>query len=228
MVFEKLASAIRNNVVSGLRGYHTAESFTLEQIEDDIVDVRLQLITQLAQQGVLPLKDLLLEINCIPVDCKNIEKCFTCKGELEGTPTMHFEIPQVYFGTAGNYISYIGSPDKQNPFLIYTSPKQIKMKNYRRRKVTSRPYVFVDTTPNENGFYDCWVYNAPLLKRVTIVALFKDPRQLCNYDNCNQINNDDNLNPLNNEIKKLLTEQYLRYYRQGAMPILQNDQTPQP
>nr|DAN94744.1 MAG TPA: hypothetical protein [Bacteriophage sp.] len=34
---------------------------------------------------------MLTEINCIPVDCKNIENC-RCKKEF-GTPTMHFEIP---------------------------------------------------------------------------------------------------------------------------------------
>jgi hypothetical protein len=37
----KLASAIRNDVVSGLRGYHTNMSMSLEQLEDDIIDMRL-------------------------------------------------------------------------------------------------------------------------------------------------------------------------------------------
>lgn len=37
----KLASAIRNDVVSGLRGYHTNMSMSMEQLEDDIIDTRL-------------------------------------------------------------------------------------------------------------------------------------------------------------------------------------------
>ena len=38
---EKLASAIRNDVVGGLRGYHTNLSMSLEQLMDEIVDERL-------------------------------------------------------------------------------------------------------------------------------------------------------------------------------------------
>ena len=38
---EKLASAIRNDVVAGLRGYHTNLSMSMEQLEQDIIDERL-------------------------------------------------------------------------------------------------------------------------------------------------------------------------------------------
>jgi len=52
-----------------------------------------------------------------------------------------------------------------------------KYHKYRRRG-KSRPYVYIDMSPNENGMYDCFVFNAPLLKQVSIVAVFKDLRQL--------------------------------------------------
>jgi hypothetical protein len=32
---------------------------------------------------------------------------------------------------------------------------------------------------------DCYVFNAPFLKQVSFVGVFKDPRQLVNYDCCN-------------------------------------------
>jgi hypothetical protein len=38
---DKLVSAIRNDVVSGLRGYHTNLSMSDEQLADDIIDERL-------------------------------------------------------------------------------------------------------------------------------------------------------------------------------------------
>jgi hypothetical protein len=41
MIIEKLASAIFNDVVSGLRGHHSNISLSLEQLEDDIIDTRL-------------------------------------------------------------------------------------------------------------------------------------------------------------------------------------------
>jgi len=39
-IFSKLASAIKNDVVSGLRGLHHNMSMSMEQLEDDIVDKR--------------------------------------------------------------------------------------------------------------------------------------------------------------------------------------------
>jgi hypothetical protein len=41
MILNKLVSAIKNDVVSGLRGYHTNLSMSEEQLEDDIIDTRL-------------------------------------------------------------------------------------------------------------------------------------------------------------------------------------------
>lgn len=223
MVFEKLASAIRNNVISGLQGYHTNTSFTKEQIIDDIIDLRLNLLTQYANSGKLPIKDLLLSINCIPVDCKDIEKCGKCREVYGGTLTAHFEIPQVFLVDGFKTIDYIGSTDKQNQFLVYTSIQSQRIQKYKRIK-KFKPYVWIDTTPNENGMYDCYVFNAPLLKQISVVAIFKDPRQLELLGCCDQIN-DDNLTGINMDIKQKLTEHYLRYYRQGAMPAIPNNQT---
>jgi hypothetical protein len=41
MLVSKLASAIYNDVVSGLQGYHHNPSISMEQLEDDVVDERL-------------------------------------------------------------------------------------------------------------------------------------------------------------------------------------------
>lgn len=72
--------------------------------------------------------------------------------------------------------------------------------------------------------YDCWVYNAPFLKSISVIGIFKDPRQLINYGCCSlDINN---MTFIDAEIKKRLTEKKLRYYRQLAAPLLSNDQTP--
>lgn len=223
MLFEKLASAIRNNVVSGLKGYTNSTSFTLEQIIDDIVDMRIALLTKYVLEGKFPLKDLMLSINCISVDCKNLEKCNKCAKIYGGTPTAHFEIPQLFTGVANNGIEYIGSPDKQNPFAVYTSATGWRLDKYKRRKKREKPYVFVDTTPNENGMNDCFIFNAPYIKQVTVVAVFKDLRQLEELGCCDQIN-DDNINFLNSDIKKALTEQYLRYYRMGGSESNNNQQ----
>lgn len=220
---QKLASAIRNDVVSGLRGYHTNMSMSEEQLCQDIVDERLQILKEYSLKGVLPVKDLYLSINCIPVDCKNIDRC-RCSGEnyCLDSPIAHFEIPQILNDYGSLSIDYIGSTDRQLPFIYYTSSTAFRYHKYRKRG-KNRPYVWIDTTPNENGMYDCFVFNAPLLDSVSISAIFKDLRQLENYSCCVDLQ-DDNMTFINNEIKKRLTEKKIRYYKSLALPNLPNDQ----
>ena len=227
-VFSKLASAIRNDVVGGLRGYHTNESMNLEQLEDEIVDMRMQVIKEYQLKGVLPINDLMLAINCIPVDCKDIEKCNKClNAGFPGTPTAHFEIPQIFNDYGIQAISYIGTIDKQTPFIFYTNSYAFNIYHKYRKRGKNKPYVWIDVTPNENGMYDCFVFNAPLLKVISVVAIFKDPRQLEVCDRCSiagENKADDNFTWINNEVKRRLTELKIKYYRQLAPPVLPNNQ----
>lgn len=73
--------------------------------------------------------------------------------------------------------------------------------------------------------YDAWIFNAPLLKRISVIAIFKDPRQLMQYSCCAG-DDIENYSFLSTEIKKRLTEKYLRYYRQLSAQSHPNDQTP--
>ena len=219
---QKLASAIRNDIVGGLRGYHTNFSLSTEQLEDDIIDERLQILKEYSLKGILPTKDLYLSINCIPVDCKDLERC-KCKFNTEcETITAHFEIPQIVNDYGSLSIDYIGSSDRQNPFIYYTSSTAYRYHKYRKRG-KNKPYVWIDTTPNEHGMYDCFVFNAPLLGQVSITAIFKDLRQLEKYGCCTELK-DDNMTFINNEIKKRLTEKKIRYYRALSPQNLPNDQ----
>lgn len=224
---EKLASAIRNDVVSGLRGYHTNLSMSIEQLCQDIVDERLQILKEYSLKGILPLRDLYISINCVPVDCKSIDRCrCTIEDDCADPPIAHFEIPQIVNDYGSMSIDYIGSTDRQLPFIIYTSPIAFRNHKYRKRG-KNKPYVWIDTTPNENGMYDCFVFNAPLLSMVSISAIFKDLRQLDNYSCCTDLA-DNNMNFIDNEIKRRVTEKKIRFYRQLAAPNLPNDQSYQP
>ena len=75
-------------------------------------------------------------------------------------------------------IAYIGSTDRQNPFRYSTSSVNWSIYNKYRKRGKDKPYVIIDPTPNENGMFDCFIFNAPLIKQISIVAIFKDPRQL--------------------------------------------------
>ena len=91
---EKLATAIRNDIIGGLRGYHTNLSMSLEQLMDEIVDERLQILKEYSLKGVLPVKDLYISINCIPLDCNTtLERCRCAGADDDTTNVAHFEIP---------------------------------------------------------------------------------------------------------------------------------------
>lgn len=119
MVYSKLASAIYNDIVSGLRGYSSTPSISLDQLEDDIIDERLQIIKEYALKGIVPKKDLMLAINCIPIDCKPIDRC--CIESASDIPSAHFEIPQVLTDFGMDSIEYIGATDRQLPFIWYNN-----------------------------------------------------------------------------------------------------------
>ena len=215
MMLEKLTSAIKNDIVSGLRGYHTNLSISDEQLEDEIIDTRLQIINELKQKGVIPFNELITSINCVEVDCKNLEKC-DCSN-LPTTPSLHFEIPQFV------ELTFVGSIDKQTQFVFYTNPQMLSYHKLRRVG-KKNPYIYIDVTPNKNGMCDCYIFNGVMMKALTVQGIFKDPRQLNTYDCCSDAS-DDNLSYINQLIKDRIVKQKIVYYRQNATPLKPNTQT---
>ncbi len=226
MYIEKLASAIRNDVVAGLKGYHQNLSLSMEQLEDEIVNCRLAIIEQQFLNGRLPLKDLMIAINCVDVDCESLERC-RCSQAIDPTMTQHFQIPQVIYNFGKQAIDYIGSTDRKQKFQIITSLSELENKKYRRRG-KDKPYVWIDFAPNNKGMLDCFLFNAPMLKQVSIVGLFKDPRQLKYYQCCGDSEDlsgpDDNMSYISELIKEKLTKEKLYYYRQVAPVTEPNNQ----
>lgn len=208
-MINKLASAIYNNVVGGLAGITNNPTISLDQLEDDVVLERLQIIKEYSLKNLIPKKDLLMSINCIPVDCKSLDKC-PCSNS-HSTPIAHFEIPQVVNDIAGGGIQYIGTVDKSTQFKIYDGNAWQYHKYLKRG--ANKPFVYIDTTPNENNFYDGWLYNAPLLEQISAIIIPKDLRQVEQYSCC--FNEPAyNYTFISAEIIKRLSEKYLRYYRQ--------------
>lgn len=169
------------------------------------------------------MKDLYLSINCIPVDCQDMSRCRCNKNTgCADDPQAHFEVPQILLDYGVSSIDYIGTADRQFPFVVYTSSYALRQHKYRKRG-THKPYVWIDTTPNKDGMYDCFVFNAPLLKTVSVTAVFKDVRQLDKYSCCADLA-DDNFSFTDAEVVKRVTEKLIRYYRQLAMPLSPNNQ----
>lgn len=222
MTLEQLKSAIYNDIVGGLKGISNNLNISLEQLEDDIIDERLIILKEFSLKNMVPKKDLLMSINCIDTDCKSLDKC-PCGASNLTKPQLHFEIPQILNDFGEESVEFIGTVDKSIQFKVYTSTAF--RYHHHLRRGANKPYVYIETTPNENNMYDAWIFGAPFLKKVSVMAIFKDPRQLQEFDCC--INDDTiNYNFIDNEIKRRLTEKKIRYYRQMAGQLTPNDQIP--
>lgn len=209
MIVNKVASAVFNDIVSGLAGYESTISLNLEQLEDEVVEERLAIIKKYSIQNLIPRKDLFYSLNCIELDCKSLDKC--CIDDPDDELVAHFEIPQLVNDFGEQSIEFIGSTDKQLKFKVYTSP-QFRFHKYKTRR-KNKPFVYIDTTPNENNRYDGYVFNAPMLERLTVIAIFKDPRQVEELSCC-EFTDADNLSWIVTEVKQSLIQKKLKYYRQ--------------
>lgn len=152
MTLDKIASAIYNDIKSGTAGMTANDPMSLEQLEDECVEVRQTVIKEMYLKGLLNLHDLMLAINCIEVDCKDQNKC--CYSLDPSKPAKHFEIPQLMDGLGTDAIEFIGSSDRENKFKVYFDKKAASYQKYKKRNA-DKPYVYIEKTPNENNMYDC-------------------------------------------------------------------------
>lgn len=225
MVYSKLASAIQNDIVTGLRGITNNPTVDLDQLEDEIVEERLTVIKEYALKNILPKQDLMVAINCIILDCESLDRCPCDIEPIDPELVKHFQIPQTMNDFGIEAINYVGSTDRYNSFYLYTTSQFATYQKYRKIG-KHKPYVYIDLTPNRDGYLDGFVFNAPLLKQLSVVMIPKDARQLELYSCCDLEPLNDSTSFLNTEIKKRIIEKKIRYYRQFATPILPNDQIP--
>lgn len=221
MIVSKLASAIYNDIQGGLAGYEATQNMSLEQLEDEVVEERMAVIKQYSMKNLIPRKDLFYSLNCIEINCDSLDKC--CERDPDDELVAHFEIPQIVNDFGERAIEFLGTTDKQIKFKVYTSPN-FRFHKYKMRS-KKRPFVYIDTTPNSHNYYDCYLFNAPMLERVSIVAIFKDPRQVAELACC-EMSEADNFTWIATEVKQNLIKKKLAYYRQYYPQPVQNDQVP--
>lgn len=221
MQIDAIASAILNHIYSGTQGLNSNLKVSIEQLRDEVIAEKNLLLKQWLLQGVLNLEELYHSINCIEVDCDYISKC--CDLQV-GEKALHFEIPPIVHLNGVNTIKFIGSVDKSVKYTVYTDDTY-RYHKYKKRR-SNKPYVYVDTSINSNGNMDCYLFNAPLVKYISVVALFQDPRRLLEWDCCGDGEVYLDLGILSEQIINNLTQRYLYYYRQAAMPIVPNNQQP--
>ena len=221
MTIEAISSAIYNHIVAGLTGITANPKISLEQLQDEVVAERNQVLREFLIKGILSMEEMMLAINCVEVDCEPMSKC--CELPY-GEKALRFEIPPIFYISGIETIKFIGSIDRNTSYTVYTD-QSYKFHKHKKRGA-NKPYVYVDTTVNSNGNMDCYIFNAPLAKYIAVVALFQDPRRLLEWDCCSGDESYLDCGILSDEIMKRLTAKYIQWYRQLASPQTPNDQVP--
>lgn len=218
----RIASACYNDIVSGLSGTTATINIPMQQLEQEILETRLQIIHQYAKQNLLESKDVYDSLNCIELDCKSIDKC--CSTDSDDELIAHAEIPQLAF-VAGEdrVIQFVGSTDKQIKFKVYFS----NLFKYHKYKIRGKrkPFVYIDPVPNSNNLLDMYVFNAPLLERLSITAIFKSFDQVEELQCC-QYKDTDNFTDIDLETQNNVVKKYIQYYRQLIGQPYPNTQNP--
>lgn len=221
MNVNQIASAIINDLFSGnLVSLSNRAMVSIEQLEDEVIEARSSVIKDWYLKNMLNLGDMMVAINCVEVDCKDQNKCSCMSSLANAKMAKHFEIPQLMPGLGADALAFVGSTDRSNAFRVYYNLEAIKYQQhyqkYRRRQ-NPKPFVYVEKTPNENGMYDCWIFNAPLVRYVAVIGIFKDPRQLEQYNCCNDVEYLE-MGAISNEIKNRILQKKIQLYRTPAPP----------
>ena len=90
MDIEKLTSAIYNDIVAGLSGINANPNISMDQLADEVIEMRETVIKEWYLKGVLKPHDLMLSLNCIEVNCADPANCCVTS---TGKSDLHFEIP---------------------------------------------------------------------------------------------------------------------------------------
>ena len=221
MNVNQIASAIINDLFSGnLVSLSNRAMISQEQIEDECIEARSAIIKDWYLKNILNLGDMMVAINCIEVDCKDQNKCSCMSSLANAKMAKHFEIPQLMPGLGVDALAFVGSTDRSHAFKVYYNLEAIKYQQHYqkyRKRPNNKPFVYIEKTPNENGMYDCWIFDAPLVQYIAVIGIFKDPRQLEKYNCCDDIDYLE-MGAISNEIKNRILQKKIQLYRTSAPP----------
>jgi hypothetical protein len=125
-------------------------------------------------------------------------------------------------------ISYIGPMDNTMNLKVYSGTGYMYHK-YRISPAKERPYIWINTSNNADGYYNVYFFNMDMLdglKFVSIDALFENPYELLSMPYANQFTNNEFFAPaiVQDQIIEMITNRYVTNYRQLHAPPTPNVQ----
>lgn len=212
MTLLEMASAIKNHVTDGLNGV-SSTSFSIEQLQDEIILTTSAVIVKLTSQGLLDINKLTQRIDGIRIECKDLSANCSVESAIRAP---HFLIPNV--NRASNEpIQFLGTIDGELSFKVYYD-RDYRYHKYRLA-TSKRPFAWISTTPDSDGMHDVFLFNMGKyneLKFISIDALFDNPYDLLKTPYYDQFTASEFYAPsyVQKEVIDSLTQQYVNYYRQ--------------
>jgi len=206
----KIASTVDNNARNGLHGV-TNNSIPITQIEQEVMTERMSILFESTRKGTIPLQGLYQDINGIPVDNMDIAKI---RQVPSGQKVKHFTIPKIASIFGEDAIDYIGSPLRDGfSWKVYTD-NRFNVHKYKMA-THSKPYVWINASPREDGNYDAFLFNHPkLIQFISVTAIFEDSNDAMDY--VGGVRTEEFIAPewVIEEIISRLSKKYIYYYRQ--------------
>ena len=217
----KIASTIDNNARNGEHGV-TNSAIPITQIEQEVITERMSILFEATRKGNIPLQGLYQDINGIPVDSMDIAKI---RQVSSGQKVKHFTVPKIASLFGEDAIDYIGSPLRDAfSWKVYTD-NRFTMHKYK--SVThSKPFIWIDSSPREDGNYDAFLFNYPkLIQFISMTAIFENPYDVLDYSG--GVRTDEFPAPewVVEEIISRLSKKYIYFYRQLNAPSQPNTQS---
>jgi len=223
MTLEEMASAIRSNVGAGLKEVGNF-TYSIDQIKDDISNMRSTIIYQDSQAGTLNPQYFAQNREMLELE----PKVFPLEGVAESnSPALVTKIPKLAMTKDNSSILYLGPPDMSLNIKIYFNLNDVKNHQYTRM-LKNRPYSYIDLSQDSDGDVPVYIFNTgpTPFRYISVRAIFDDPVRILQEDGY-YIDNEEFPAPL--AVQKLivqqLTQEYLNYYRQFSSFNEPNDQT---
>lgn len=218
MTIPEQAASIINNVLSGLRGITNDCPISQEQVEEEAVLERNQIIKEYLSKQIIQPSAVAQTLDSVKTDDMSLSTTLNTDQLLK-----HVEIPKLFMDLQRSTMLYIGSSDKYDPYMVYFD-ESFSYHKYRIRG-SKMPYVYINPTPNANDAIDVFIFNDEP-EYISIKAVFQDPREVY-YKN---LIRDPEFKEFNdttfiaNDVIRRLSEKYLRHYVQINQPIAPDKQ----
>lgn len=222
MTLNEMASAIRNNIGSGLKEVSNY-AYPLDQIKDECGNVRNSILLEDSQKMVLNSEFFAQRLENIPIDLIRYPY-----GGYSNSPSLvpHIKIPKIAMTRDDSAIIFLGPPDQSYFFKVYYD--FMHHNHIYSRIIGRRPYAYVDPAHDVNGWNDVYLFNlGPTgLKFVSIRAVFADPVKIMESDGLFGV---DEEFPAPSAVQQMIieriTQKYVAYYKQLNFPYQPNTQT---